>query len=78
MPKELENLDTVFYEDFLARSSIIMVFRSLDRAIIAKNALVLRGINGTSVVSINLEKKINTIAIKKEEVLKKMIFNYSG
>jgi hypothetical protein len=58
MPKELENLDTVFYED-LADGKVQYYygfFRSLDRAIIAKNALVLRGINGTSVV-INLEKK---------------------
>jgi hypothetical protein len=41
MPKELENLDTVFYED-LADGKVQYYygfFRSLDRAIIAKNAL---------------------------------------
>jgi hypothetical protein len=74
MPKELENLDTVFYED-LADSKVQYYygfFRSLDRAIIAKNALVLRGINGTSVVTYQFGKKITTpsVAMKKEEVLK--------
>jgi hypothetical protein len=52
MPKELENLDTVFYEDLAEQGPVLLwFFRSLDRAIIAKNALVLRGINGTSVVT---------------------------
>lgn len=74
MPEELENLDTVFYED-LADGKVQYYygfFRSLDRAIIAKNALVFRGINGTSVVTYQFGKKITipSVVMKKEEVLK--------
>jgi hypothetical protein len=54
MPKELENLDTVFYEDLAEQGPLLWFFRSLDRAIIAKNALVLRGINGTSVSYVSI------------------------
>lgn len=74
MPKELGNLDTVFYED-LADGKVQYYygfFRNLDRAIIAKNVLVFRGINGTSIVTYQFGKKITTpsLVMKKEEVLK--------
>jgi hypothetical protein len=74
MPKELQNLDTVFYEE-LADGNLQYYygfFRTLERAIIAKNALVLSGINGTSIVAYQFGKKIQVtgLTMEKEEGLK--------
>jgi len=69
MPKELENLDTVFYED-LADGNVQYYygfFRTLERAVIAKNTLVLRGIIGTSVVAYQFGKKIQVAGATKEK-----------
>lgn len=60
MPKKLVNLDTVFYED-LADGTVQYYygfFRTLERAIIAKNTLVFRGILNTSVVTYQYGKKV--------------------
>ena len=61
MQKEFKNLDLVFYED-LPNGNVEYFygfFRTYERALIAKNTLSLRGINGTSVFTYQFGKKID-------------------
>ena len=65
MQKEFKNLDLVFYED-LPNGNVEYYygfFRTYERALIAKNTLSLRGINGTSVVTYQFGKKIKAAAL---------------
>jgi hypothetical protein len=60
LPKKLENLDKVFYED-LPDGMVQFYygfFRTMERAVIAKNTLAFRGILSTSIVTFQYGKKI--------------------
>ncbi|MGO4822580.1 MULTISPECIES: stalk domain-containing protein [unclassified Flavobacterium] len=63
VPNTVKNLDLVFYEELEADELMYYYgfFRTRDRAIIAKNTLVLRGINGTSIVAYQFGTKISEV-----------------
>ncbi|MEM8520458.1 carboxypeptidase-like regulatory domain-containing protein [Flavobacterium sp. PL12] len=72
LPKKLENLDTVFYED-LSSSSVQYfygIFDSKERAVIAKNVLTFRGILGTSIVKYQNGKIVDQSASIDEKANK--------
>ena len=70
MPKKLRNLDPVFYEK-LADGTFQYYygfFRSMERAVIAKNTLVFSGIPNASVVSYQNGKQIPELKLDTEKV----------
>jgi hypothetical protein len=73
IPKELGNLEPVFYED-TANGNVQFYygfFRTRERALIAKNTLLLHGIRGTSIVAYQFGKKIDESLSEAQKVATK-------